>query len=102
VQPRSARYARAALERAVTSALRGRALTVLGPEDFVLFKVLSSRDRDLEDAASVLRRSGRDLDCPLIEREVALLAAEIADHTVAGRWERVRELAAGGAQAQPG
>jgi hypothetical protein len=49
VEPRSARFARAALERAVTGSLRATAIRVLSPEDFVLFKLLSTRDRDLED-----------------------------------------------------
>ena len=90
VEPRSPRLADAALDRAIAGALRGETIRVLAPEDFVLFKVLSTRDRDLEDAATVLRGLGPDIDHALIEREAALLAAEIPDHEVSARLARVR------------
>ena len=85
VEPRSARFARAALERAVTGALRGEAIRVLSPEDFVLFKLLSTRDRDLEDAVTVLRAPDLPLDLSFINAEAVRLAAEIPDHDVTGR-----------------
>ena len=89
VEPRSPRLARAALDRAITGTLRGETIRVLSPEDFVLFKVLSTRDRDLEDAATVLRGLGSNIDHALIEREAAALATEIPDHDVSGRLARV-------------
>lgn len=90
VEPRSPRYARAALERAVATELRGHRITVLGPEDFVVFKVLSSRDRDLADAGSVLRTIARGLDDVLVTEELERLAVEIPDHPVLERWNRLR------------
>jgi hypothetical protein len=67
VEPRSTRFAEAALERAVTGSLRDTAIRVLSPEDFVLFKLLSTRDRDLEDAVTVLRAPDLPLDRSFIE-----------------------------------
>ncbi len=90
VQPRSARYAALAVQRAIVSELRGTPLRVLTPEDFILFKVLSTRDRDVEDARAALRRSGTALDAPLLEREIAQLAAELIDVDVRGRWAAVK------------
>jgi len=84
VRPRSARYAEAALGRAVSAPLRDRTVRVLTPEDFVLFKLLSTRDLDLDDAVSVKRR-GEGLDEDLIRREVAALAREIPDFDVRRR-----------------
>jgi hypothetical protein len=89
VEPRSSRYARAALERAIEATVRSEKVRVLAPEDFVLFKVLSTRDRDLEDAASVVRALGASLDVAAIEREGETLAREITDHDVVGRLRRV-------------
>ena len=89
VEPRSPRFARAAQGRAITGALRQVSIRVLAPEDFVLFKILSTRDRDLEDAATVLRTLGVQLDRSLIEAEVHTLAIEIPDHDVAGRLARL-------------
>jgi predicted nucleotidyltransferase len=90
VRTRSARYDAAAIERSVGVPIRGRTVRALTPEDFVIFKALATRDRDIEDAASVLRRSGDLLDLSLIEREVAKLATEIPDWDVRARWAAIR------------
>ena len=92
VEPRSARYAREALDRAMEGTLRGETIRVLAPEDFVVFKVLSTRDRDLEDAANVLRAHSSRLDHARIASELAALATEISDHDIAARFDRVRDL----------
>jgi hypothetical protein len=89
IEPRSARFAAGALERAVTGALRGVPIRVLSPEDFVLFKLLSTRDRDLEDAGTVLRAADLPLDRSFIDAEAVRLAAEIPDHDVIGRLARL-------------
>jgi hypothetical protein len=89
VQPRSPRFAREVQARAIEAPLRGRTIRVVSPEDFVLLKILSTRDKDLDDAASVVRREADALDRAAIACEIALLAAEIADHEVAGRWAAV-------------
>lgn len=90
VQPRSDRYARVALGRSVTSRLRDEPVVLLTPEDFVVFKVLSSRDRDVLDAASVVRRNPGSLDLPLIGTTIGSLATELPDHDLLGRWSRVQ------------
>ena len=89
IEPRSTRFAAGALARAVTGALRDTPIRVLSPEDFVLFKLLSTRDRDLEDASTVLRASDLALDRPFIDAEAVRLAAEIPDHDVIGRLARL-------------
>jgi Nucleotidyl transferase of unknown function (DUF2204) len=90
VRPRSPRYAAAALGRATEDDLRGRRIRVVAPEDYVIFKALATRDRDVEDAASVVRRVGDVLDHALIDREAESLAAEIPDWDVRGRWAAIR------------
>lgn len=89
VRPRSPRYAEAALGRAISAPLRDRTVRVLTPEDFILFKLLSTRDRDLDDAVSVKRR-GEALDEDLIRREVAAIASEIPDFDVRRRHDAFR------------
>jgi len=93
VRPRSARYAAAALDRAVRVPLRDRSINALTADDFVIFKALATRDRDLEDAASVLRRSGEALDLALVETEIARLAEEIPDWNAPSRWTSIRARA---------
>ena len=90
VEPLEPAYAQRALERSSTSTLRGQQIRVLCPEDFVIFEVLSTRELDLKDAASVLRSLGADLDAEQIEREVEVLAAALASHPVRLRWGRIR------------
>ena len=90
VRPRSARYRSAALARSIRVPLRDRTIRALTADDFVIFKSLATRDRDLDDAASVLRRSGDLLDFGLIEREVEALGLEITDWDVRSRWRTIR------------
>ena len=93
VRPRSPRYAVLAVERAVASTLRDRPVRILTLEDFILFKVLSTRDRDLEDARSAILRSGAVLDKTLLDGEIAGLATELADVDVKGRWTAIQRPA---------
>ena len=86
VQPRSARFARDVLTRSIEAPLRGVPIHVVSPEDFILLKVLSTRDSDIADAATVLARDPASIDLVAIEAEVAALASEITDHPVADRW----------------
>lgn len=89
VRPRSARFARSAIERAPRAPLRDRTVNVLSPEDFIVFKILSTRDRDLDDANSVLRRNGEKLDHAAIEKEIGLLATELPEVGVRERYDRL-------------
>lgn len=93
VEPRSPRYARAALRRAIGGKLRGRDVAVVAPEDFVVFKALATRERDILDAATVIRALGTSLDVDQIRREAQLLAAEIPDWAILDRLRRIEEAA---------
>jgi hypothetical protein len=90
VQPRSPRYASLAVRRAVVTMLRDTRLRVLTLEDFILFKVLSTRDRDLDDARSAVRMSGVALDTSVVDSEVATLSMELPDVDVRDRWASAR------------
>ncbi len=89
VTPRSDRLATALMSRALSGTLLERTVRVVSPEDFVLLKLLSTRERDLEDAASVVTALGTLLDRDLIDAEVGLLADEIGDHDVRARARRL-------------
>jgi hypothetical protein len=91
VRPRVPRYARVVLDRSLEGTLREQEVTIVSPEDFIILNVLSTRDRDVEDAHSAVAALGGELDAMLIEREIDLLSAELPDHDVRGRFGRVRE-----------
>ena len=85
VRPRSARFAAQVLVRGVEGTLRGEAIRVVSAEDYVLLKILATRDRDLEDARSVLDHQQGRLDEALLMREAQDLATELPDHDIQGR-----------------
>jgi hypothetical protein len=89
VAPRSARFAGNVFRRAVTGSLRGHKIRATSPEDFVILKVLATRDRDLEDARSVLEMQRARLDHALIRMEIQQLIDEIPDHDIRGRFARL-------------
>lgn len=91
VQPRSRRYGAAALARALDAPLRHRAVRLIAPEDYIIFKALSTRDRDLDDAASVWGRNAGRLDVACIHEEARLLADEWDGHDVLGRLRVIVE-----------
>ena len=78
------------LARSLTGSLRHQPVRVVLPEDFVVLKILATRDRDLEDAVTVVRSLANDIDMDLIERELEALAIEISDHDIMGRWQRAQ------------
>jgi len=52
-------------------------------------KVLSTRERDLEDAGAVLTALANQIDWAFVDDEIRLLSAEIQGHAVAERYRRV-------------
>jgi hypothetical protein len=90
VEPVDPEYAARALARSLESPLRQREIRVLTPEDFVIFKALSTRELDVEDASSVVRALGPDLDTELLEREIDGLAGSVGSHPLRVRWRRIR------------
>lgn len=93
VRPRSPRYRAAALARSVTAPVRDASVRALSADDFVVFKALATRDRDIDDAASVLVRSRELLDLDAIEHEIERLSAEIPDWDVRARWALIHARA---------
>jgi predicted nucleotidyltransferase len=85
VIPRSPRFAGNVFSRAVTGSLRGHEIRATSPEDFVILKVLATRERDLEDARSVIETQGTRLDQAVIRTEIEQLIEEIPDHDIRGR-----------------
>ena len=91
VTPLSPRYAASLVPRALRGTLEGQTLRVVSPEDFVLMKVLSTRERDLEDARTILIALHGRLDEALLDAEARLLAEELPHHDIAGRYRSVRQ-----------
>lgn len=91
VIPRSPRFAGNVFRRAVAGSLRGREIRATSPEDFVILKVLATRERDLEDARSVVDTQRKRLDHSLIRTEIERLIEEIPDHEIRARFARLSD-----------
>ena len=89
VTPLSPRYADRVMTRVIRGSLDGQELSVVAPEDFILLKVLSTREKDLEDARTVVDALAGRLDESLLRSECDLLVGEIADHDVRTRFATV-------------
>jgi hypothetical protein len=78
-----------AYERASLHELFGIRLPFPSPEDLILLKVLAGRDKDMLDAAGVVRRHGDRLDLDYLERTL-LPICELAEDMAP--WNRLRRL----------
>ncbi|MSQ81517.1 MAG: hypothetical protein EXR77_01175 [Myxococcales bacterium] len=90
VAPRDSAYGELALNRSPTARLRGSELAILTPEDFVVFKAISDRPVDLEDAASVVARMAGDLDIGGIALQIKRLAPQVSSVNVLDRWATIQ------------
>ena len=63
-------YEHEAIERAVIVQLAGESVPFATAEDLIIHKLFAGRPTDLEDAATVVRRKGAELDWPYLERWV--------------------------------
>jgi hypothetical protein len=63
-----------AIDRAVEVEIAGTPVRVCTPEDLILMKIVSERDRDLADARAIVLRRARSLDLPYLEPRIAELA----------------------------
>jgi predicted nucleotidyltransferase len=64
-------YEREAIGRAELVAVGGERVPVASAEDLLVHKLFAGRPRDLEDAASVVRRKGATLDWEYVRRAAA-------------------------------
>lgn len=90
IAPRDPVFATALLDRAITGSLRGESIQVVSPEDFILLKVLSTRDQDLIDAATVLKKMADHLESGFLEKELERLALLFPNHPIRERWQKIK------------
>lgn len=60
------------------------------PEDLIIYKLVSTRPRDHEDAAGVVRRQGDALDDRYILQWLELLERALDDSTLVGEFRGLR------------
>ena len=61
------------LDRARAVDLSGLSVPMIDPEDLIIAKILAGRSKDIDDANSLWRLRGRDMDVDRVRRTLALL-----------------------------
>lgn len=83
-------YERQAIERAVEVDLRGEPVRFAAAEDLILHKLFAARPRDIEDAESVVRRKGPELDWEYLMRWARDFASVPGRERLPEQVERLR------------
>jgi predicted nucleotidyltransferase len=81
----------APLERRQRITLEGRAVWLISPEDLILLKAFSERERDFEDLAALLRNGSAKLDMKYVQRWAKSLDESIGSDEVTERIEGARQ-----------
>jgi hypothetical protein len=68
----------------------GVAIQVCSPEDLLIYKILSTRPRDHEDALGVMRRQIKTLDHTYVESWLQNFEAAIDDSTLLATYNRMK------------
>jgi hypothetical protein len=82
-----------AISRARSLRVGGATLRVCAPEDLILMKIISDRERDLGDARGIAIRQIAVLDLPYLEPRIRELAALLDRSEILERWEAIKRAA---------
>ncbi len=86
----SARSVRPSPDHRRRITLEGRDVWLISPEDLILLKAFSDRERDFEDLVTLYRHSGSKLDKPYIEKWARSLDESIGSDEVTERIKRAQ------------
>ena len=84
-------YERVAIARAVEVDIGGESVPFASAEDLILLKLFAGRERDLEDARSVVDRQGARLDWRHLEHWAAAFAAIPGREELPARLQSLRQ-----------
>ena len=87
-------YEHAAIARAVEVDVGGESVPFASAEDLILFKLFAGRERDIEDARSVVDRQGVRLDWGYLEHWAAEFAAIPGREELPARLQALRDTGA--------
>lgn len=83
----------AILDRRRRITLEGRDVWLISPEDLILLKAFSERERDFDDLVALYRHSGSKLDKPYIDKWATSLDDSIGSDEVTERIRRAQQQA---------
>jgi len=88
-------YEREAIDRAVELTIGGSPVRFCTPEDLILHKIVSERERDLADARGVTLRRIKSLDLAYLDSRIRELADALERPEIWHSWEKWKEEAEG-------
>ena len=77
------------LDRARAVDLGGVSIPMIDPEDLVIAKILAARPKDIDDANSLWRLRGRDLDAGRVRRMLGLLEEALSQNDLLPAFESI-------------
>jgi len=80
-------FEREAIDRAREVSLAGTRARVCTPEDLILMKIVSDRDRDIADARALVKRRFSELDRTYLEPRIDELSSLLERPDIRARWD---------------
>jgi hypothetical protein len=81
-------FERDAIERAKPVPVADQEIRFCTPEDLILLKIISKRDRDLTDVQGILRRRFPELDLEYLEPRIEELSTLLSRPEILQNWSR--------------
>ncbi len=88
-------YEQEAIDRAVELTIAGFQIRFCTPEDLILHKIVSEREKDLEDARGVTLRQIKSLDLAYLDSRIGELADALECPDIWHSWEKWKKEAKG-------
>lgn len=81
-------FEREAVARARSVEVAGREIRICTPEDLILLKIISRRDRDLADVQGIVKRRLPELDLDYLEPRIEELADLLSRPEIKQKWSK--------------
>jgi hypothetical protein len=89
-------FERQAIRRSVEVLVAGTPIQFCYPEDLILYKIISERERDLKDARGVVLRRLKTLDLAYLEPMILELSKALEKPEIWNSWNHWKKEFAGG------
>lgn len=83
-------FEREAIRNAETAKIEGEKVQIIKAEDLIIYKLLSGRPKDVEDAKSVFQLNLKDVDTEEIERNISELSQLLGNDLISKKWDKIK------------
>ena len=86
-------YEKEAIERSVEIKIEGVQICFCTPEDLILHKIISEREKDISDARGIAVRRMKSLDLSYLEPRIQELSNAMEKPEIWGLWQQWKKIA---------